>query len=266
MKAFLTSAACIMALSGSVRQVAAQEILQDTLPENHLLFTLHRGDGELTGGCDYLPGFTLSLRIRQEEPGSGLAVAGLMEAIGAERVNASLTYPNGTTTDVEFEVVRHRGVDDIYMKTTMGYFLWEAMAARSDGLSFVIDWWYTPPARPVDLATLQMAQTLLADSARWHQQDDRRCEDDVEDRRWSLFCALRYASMEKMGEYNHHNTAMNTVRFVVNDVVPDHGFEHPLMDYNNAPSTGHGDVLRVLDIARRRLQQEIDQGPLPAEH
>ncbi len=254
-----------MVLCGGAHELCAQEILQDTLPENHLLFTLHRGEGELTGGCEYLPGFTLSIQIRREDLGSDLAVAELMEAIAAQRVTASLIYPNGATTEVEFEVVRHREAEDIYMKTTMGYFVWEAAVAHSDGLSFVIDWWYTPPARPVDLATLEMAQTLLADSAHWHQRDDRRCEDDVESRRWSLFCALRHASTETMGEYNHHNTAMNTVRFVVNDVVPNHGFEHPLMDYNNAPSTGHGDVLRVLEIARRRLQREIDEGPPPIE-
>jgi hypothetical protein len=259
MRSLLSAASFIVVLCGSAHGLRAQDILQDTLPKNHLLFRLHGGDGGLTGGCDYLPGFTVSMQIRQEGPDSELDVAGLMEAIGAQGVTASLTYPNGTITEVEFEVVRHRGAEDIYMKTTMGYFLWEAAVARGDGLSFVIDWWYTPPARPVDAATLEMAQQLLADSARWRQEDDRRCEDDVESRRWSLFCALKHASTERMGEYNHHNTAMNTVRFVINDEVPDHGFEHPLMDYNNAPSTTHADVLRVLEIARQRLQREIER-------
>jgi hypothetical protein len=145
MRSLLPAAFFIVALCGSARELRAQEILQDTLPENHLLFTLHREDGEFTGGCEYLPGFTLSMQVRQEEPGSDLAVASLMEAIGAQRVTASLTYPNGTITEVQFEIVRHRATEDIYMKTTMGYFLWEAAVARSDGLSFVIDWWYTPP-------------------------------------------------------------------------------------------------------------------------
>ena len=49
-----------------------------------------------------------------------------------------------------------------------------------------------------------------------------------------------------MGEYNHHNTTMQTVRFVIDDVIPDHGFEHTLMDYNNSPSTKYENILHVL--------------------
>jgi len=144
------------------------------------------------------------------------------------------------------------------MKTRLGFFLWESAIIRNDELTFVIDFWYTPPARPTDLAALELTGRLLADSANWHQHDDRRCEDDIERNQWSLFCALKYASIEKMGEYNHHNAAMNTVRFVIDDVVRDHGFAHTLMDYNNAQSTSHADVLLVLDVAKERIKQEME--------
>lgn len=60
-----------------------------------------------------------------------------------------------------------------------------------------------------------------------------------------------------MGEYNHHNTAMQTVRFVIEDLDPDSYFEHALMDYNNAPSTNHADILRVLAIAKKRIKEEL---------
>ena len=102
-----------------------------------------------------------------------------------------------------------------------------------------------------------MTEQLLADSTNWHKNDDRKCENDIESNQWSLFCALKYASIEEMGEYNHHNTAMQTVRFVIDETLPNHGFEHTLMDYNNSPSTEHEDILRVIEIAKKRIKQEI---------
>ncbi|MFC1502688.1 hypothetical protein ACFL6A_04690 [bacterium] len=145
------------------------------------------------------------------------------------------------------------------MKTTLGYFLWESATIRNNKLIFVINWWYCPPARKVDLETLEMTEQLLADSTNWHKNDDRKCGNDIENNQWSLFCALKYASTVKMGEYNHHNTTMQTVRFVIDDIIPNHGFEHTLMDYNNSPSTKHEDILRILEIAKKRIKQGIEK-------
>jgi hypothetical protein len=122
-----------------------------------------------------------------------------------------------------------------------------------------IYWWYCPPATEADLEILEMAATLLADSSHWHQADDRKCEGDIESSQWSLFCALKHASLEETGEYNHHNTALQTVRFVIDEILPDHGFAHTLMDYNNAPATMHRDILRVLELAKTRIRQELSE-------
>ena len=53
------------------------------------------------------------------------------------------------------------------MKSTLGYFLWESAVVRDDEVDFVIDWWYTPPARSVDVAAVEMAERLLADMAEY---------------------------------------------------------------------------------------------------
>jgi hypothetical protein len=184
----------------------------------------------------------------------------LVSVVRNQRITGTLTYPNGKATPIEYEVVRHRDKDDIYMKTTLGYFLWEWVTIREDQLAFVIDWWYCPPARDLDRAALEMAIQLLADSANWHKEDDRRCDNDTETNCWSLFCALKHASLEKMGEYNHHNTAMQTVRFVIDDLIPDHRFEHTLMDFNNAPATTHADIIRALKLAEQRITQQLEKG------
>ncbi len=240
-----------------LRLLFSQDASQDTLPDDYLPFTLHKLDNKLEGASEYLEGFTISMDLPQEYLKKELELKTLMALIKNQEITGTLTDPNGKTTKIQYEVVQHRKTEDIYMKTTLGYFLWEWVTIENDKIIFAIYWWYCPPARQVDLETLEMAEQLLADSAHWHKNDDRKCENDIENNCWSLFCALKHASIVKMGEYNHHNTAMQTVRFVIDDLVPNHGFDHTLMDYNNIPSTKHTDILHVLKIAQERIQQEI---------
>ena len=143
------------------------------------------------------------------------------------------------------------------MKTSLGYFLWAYMSVQDGNLNFAVFWWYCPPATEVDLEIIEMTEKLLADSSHWHKNDDRDCANDIESHQWSLFCALKYSSMEKAGEFNHHKTALQTVRFIIDEIIPDHEFEHTLMDYNNAPSTTHSDILHVLELSKKRLKQEL---------
>jgi len=257
MKKYLLIFLFISWFSGS--QVLAQHTVQDTLPDNYLLFTLHWLNDRLEGANEYLKEFKISMDLPHQFLQQKLDINRLISLVRDQEITGTLTYPNGKTTPIKYEVVHHRESEEIYMKTTLGYFLWESVTIRDDKLMFVIYWWYCPPARKVDIETLEMTQQLLADSINWHKNDDRKCEDDIESNKWSLFCALKYASIEKMGEYNHHNTAMQTVRFVIDDLIPDHGFEHTLMNYNNLPSTKHKDILRVLEISKKRIKQAIEK-------
>lgn len=243
----------------SVCQLFAKQISQDTLPDNHLLFTLNILNDRLEGANEYLEGFKISMDLSNQFLKNGLDIKNLMSIVRNQEITGTVTYPNGKTTKITYEIVYHRETEEIYMKTSLGYFLWQNVVIQDDKLFFVINWWYCPPARKVDLETLEMTEQLLADTTDWHKKDDRKCENDIESNSWSLFCALKYASIKKMGEYNHHNTAMQTIRFVIDDLIPDHGFEHTLMDYNNLPSTEHKDILSVLTIAKERIIKEIEK-------
>jgi hypothetical protein len=236
MKFFLL--ACTLMFLFSPGQSSAQDTVQDTLPDNHLRFTLQMLGHRLEGASEYLEGFKVSMDIPSKILAKGLDSEGLMSILRAREITGILTYPNGRSTRIEYEVVNHRGRDDIYMKTTLGYFLWESFDIQDDRLTFVINWWYCPPAREVDLQTLEMAERLLADSANWHKHDDRKCDDDIENNEWSLFCA-------------------QTVRFVIDDLVPNHDFDHPLMDFNNAPTTKHSDILQVLAVAKKKIEHDL---------
>ena len=143
------------------------------------------------------------------------------------------------------------------MKSSLGYFLWEYFSANDNEAGFAIYWWYCPPATEKDVEIIEMASEILADPSRWNSSDDRECENDIETNQWSLFCALKYSSMEIMKEYNHHGTAIQSARFAIDELVPNHGFAHTLMDYNNNSSTSHREIMHVLDLARLRIEGEL---------
>jgi hypothetical protein len=241
----------------SFGQTLAQDTVQDTLRDNYLVFALKKFDNRLEGANEYLEGFRITIVLPKDTLQTDLDSVRLLLLIRNRALTGVLTYPNGKSTSIDFEVVDHRGRDDILMKTTLGYFLWESYGVRDDEITFVINWWYCPPASEADLRILEMVDSLLADSSSWHQDDDRRCDNDIETGIWSLFCALRYASVSIMDEYNHHNTAMQSVRSVIDEMVPNHGFAHTLMDFNNAPSTNHSDIVRILAKAKDRMRQEL---------
>lgn len=237
--------------------ISAQNSTQTELPDNYVPFSMYQLEDKLEGTSEYLEGFSISIDIPSSLMDHGINIKTIFSLVRDQNITGVLTYPDGATTPIQYEIVHHRETEDIYMKSTLGYFLWEYMSVRNDTLSMAIYWWYCPPATEVDLAILDMTRQLLSDPNNWHQNDDRQCEDDIENNQWSLFCALKHASIEMMGEYNHHNTAMQTVRFVIDDLIPDHGFAHTLMDYNNTPATKHIDIMDALDQARKRIEGKI---------
>jgi hypothetical protein len=237
--------------------VWAQSPVGEELPDDYIPFTFSFTDSGLVGSSEFLQGFTITMAILRGELPASIDLDTLVAAVRSRPITGTLTYPSGRTTPIAYEIVHHRGPEEIYMKSSLGYFLWEYVSVSDDQVNMAIYWWYCPPALPADLEALETAARLLADPDHWHQKDDRDCADDEASGRWSLFCALKYASIEAMGEYNHHNTAMQTIRFVIDDLVPDHGFAHTLMDYNNASTTTHADILHVLELAHEHVAAEL---------
>ena len=158
-------------------QLCTQNISQDTLPDDYLMFSLQIQDGRLEGANEYLEGFKVTMDVPSElltNGFKGFDIKTLIEVVKNNEITGTLAYPDGKTTKIEYEVVRHRKTEDIYMKSTLGYFLWEKVAIQDDKLVFVIYWWYCPPARKVDLETLELTEQLLLHSKNWHKNDDRK--------------------------------------------------------------------------------------------
>jgi|GEM_PF-1138026 len=230
---------------------------KDSLPDNYFEIKLKKEGSSINGESQYIEGFRFSINIPDEYKTKGLDNDQFIKLVDDKKITGILTSPNQKITPLQFEIVNHRGFDDIYMKTSLGYFLWEKFEIKNDTLSFVINWWYCSPATQKDLQILQMAKSLLLDSTDWNSNDDRKCEDDIECNKWSLFCALRNSSIQVTGEYNHHNTAMQTVRNIIFELNPEIEFEHALMDCNNSENTNFSDIIRILDIAVNKIKQQL---------
>jgi hypothetical protein len=114
-------------------------------------------------------------------------------------------------------------------------------------------------ARPVDmadLAVLEKADAILAGPDVWDRADDRDCAET--DTRWSLFCALHRASIEVTGEYEHRRTALQEVRFSIEEIRPGVEYGHRLMEFNNEEATTFDEVKDVLETATSRVRERLD--------
>jgi hypothetical protein len=119
------------------------------------------------------------------------------------------------------------------------------------------------PVGEEDVRILVLAEELLKEESLWNRQDDRRCVDDEQSGRRSLFCALHRASVDVLGGYNHRRAALQHVRLVIKDLTPDSGYQHRLLDYNNDPKTTFADIRKVLDSALGRVRLKLTQGEVP---
>jgi len=104
-----------------------------------------------------------------------------------------------------------------------------------------------------DLLILKRADKILSDETIWNRNDTRKCLRLMDS--WSLFCALREACIEVTGSFSNRRVAIEEVRFEVEDVTGwgDRKWPfHPLMEYNNLPTTKFEDIKKVLKIAMER--------------
>jgi hypothetical protein len=231
---------------------------QEELPDNYLPINFTMEHNELIGKSEYLEGFIFSMKLPSDTLTTVPEREELYAIVEQHKIKGTLTYPNEKVTEIEYELVSHRNTTGIYMKTTLGYFLWEMLDFNDNGISLAINWWYYPPATTTDLAILNMTDSLLSNAGNWHQNDDRKCDNDIESNSWSLFCALKYSTLEKAKEYNHHSTAIQTVRYVIDDLQPNNGYEHTLKDFNNNPSITHAEILEVIEEAKKRIRKELE--------
>jgi len=113
------------------------------------------------------------------------------------------------------------------------------------------------PVSQEDLQILLRAKEILSDESQWNNDDDRVCNDD--DTKWSLFCALKKATIETIGEYDHRRVALMEVRWIIHKLMEGEDFKHRLMDFNNTRE--FNDIVKVLDESIQQVQAKLESTP-----
>ncbi len=111
------------------------------------------------------------------------------------------------------------------------------------------------PAESINTRILKRAAQLLPDAAHWNRADTRDCPPNQT--KLSLYCALRQATEEVLGESSHRTTAMEEVRVLIEQRAGTEKYNHRLMGYNNDPTTTLADIHSLLKSAAERLDKRL---------
>ena len=98
----------------------------------------------------------------------------------------------------------------------------------------------------VDVQILKRADAILSAESIWSKEDDRKCQDDIDSNKYSLFCALYKASLDVVGEYDHRKPGLQQVRWLIQEQFKERLANHRLMDFNNHKKTTFGEIKKLL--------------------
>ena len=221
-------------------------------------------DNKLKGKCEkarIIAGFEIELKEAQLD---SAGLFGQLPLAGKFVIHESAFDSRFTQVEldefsqVEYVLTERAGFPQILMKTKLGWFTMDVLTFTDKSLSFEMDLQPTPPVTDVDLKIIRKTKELLGTENDWHKKDDRNCEDDIEHGRYSLFCALKTASIEFEGDYNHRNAIMQKVRVHINKRHPNKKFAHRLRDYNNMPETSYNDLINLLVQIENEVIEELN--------
>lgn len=128
---------------------------------------------------------------------------------------------------------------------------------KNDSLLIDIETDPNVPYSRKDLKIIKLAKKLLPNKESWNRQDDRGCEDDIENGVYSFFYAMQYASTEVKEEYNHRNVTMQLMRHLIEDRFPEKKWKHRFKDASNMPDTSLEDIMSIIDEAEQIIKKEL---------
>jgi hypothetical protein len=109
----------------------------------------------------------------------------------------------------------------------------------------------------LDLKILQKADAILSDSSKWNKNDNRKCDDDIANDRYSLYCALSKARLETIGKYERGKPALKIVEFTIKKYEQRRVVENPLSEWNNHPDTTFEELKKVLKESMDEVKKQL---------
>lgn len=161
---------------------------------------------------------------------------------------------------MEFSVEKNKtGTSDkLMLKTNNGWYPIESLDFTQEKLKLSFDWGFQPDPRPIDLTVLTRVEELISDKDSWNEQDDRICDNDFTNNKWSLYCVLKQAYIDETGDFNHRAPALNIVRQNISVLNPNRDYNHQIMEFNNEQS--FLDIKKLLSLCINKMEGQLNMG------
>ena len=159
-----------------------------------------------------------------------------------------MAAPGSRTTRIEIEAYADgTGI----LRTMAGWYALSNVSATASIVRFELDASRELAPGDLDRRIIARAAAILSGEAAWNRADNRLCADGATT--WSVYCALRLATLQVTGGFHHRRPALELVRQIVAERAKGRDYDHGLMDYNNDPSTRLADVRSLFAEAERRI-------------
>lgn len=210
---------------------------------------------KLEGSCEnrYFTGFEIELDTFYVKLDS-ISLFSQFPRIG------KINFKNRIDIPTEFTLTERLGYPQIMFRFKNDYLTFDSLEIESQAISFTVDNDPEIPATKEDLKIIRIAKRLLSEEKYWNKEDDRKCDDDLANKTYSLYCALRLSSLEVENKYNHRNAVLQKLRHLIKLKYPNKKWKHRLMDYNNMEETNYKDIMNILDEIEDFFIQELNLG------
>jgi hypothetical protein len=138
------------------------------------------------------------------------------------------------------------------VRTDVGWFPISHFRLDAGAMRFRLDPTQQAAPSEFDRQIIERAAALISTEARWDRADDRVCHPT--DTTWSIYCALRRATIDVTGGFHHRRPALEIVRIIVEQRTAGRNYSHRLMDYNNDRTTRLEDLRSLFAEARAQLR------------
>ena len=105
-----------------------------------------------------------------------------------------------------------------------------------------------------DARILARTMELLDQEQKWFRNDNRKCSEGSDT--ISLYCALKQASLEVSGNFEHKAASLHQVRKAIVHYKEGVKYSHPIMDFNNDRAIALSDIQSVLAASLNAINEE----------
>ena len=170
----------------------------------------------------------------------------------------SINFKNRFIIPTEFTITERAGFNQIMFRFKSDYLTFDNLEIGNQSISFTINNDPIVPVTENDLRIIRLAKNLLSEELFWNKEDDRKCDDDLSNQKYSLYCAVRIASLEVEERYNHRNAVLQKLRHLIKEKYPNKKLKHRLMDFNNLEEIKYEDIVNLLSEIEKAFISELN--------